>query len=178
MALKRSSEIITISGHYTNTTGGFTSLEVDLQLNPLDQEVFVVLATQIDFLGATPLPLLVGVAGIPEVETPVAFSTTRPTAQLDAGFSNVFAYANQRARICKDASSNPLSYFMTEQSSDVPDTNLDYIAIIATSDFFIGGTDDGTNSGDTKIAYKIWGYRAKADAATYAALVQSEVLSS
>jgi hypothetical protein len=70
-------------------------------------------------------------------------------------------------------------YTVQEQTSDVPDTNLDYMAIIATSDFFVGTTDTPlTIAGPVDVAYRIWGYRAKADAATYAALVQSEVLSS
>jgi len=62
--------------------------------------------------------------------------------------------------------------------TDVPDTDVPYIAIIATSDFFVGGTDNALNLNNLNGQFKIYGYRAKADAATYAALVQSEVLSS
>ena len=53
----------------------------------------------------------------------------------------------------------------------------DSIGIIATNDFFIQveGTANGVAKGVTG---KLYGYRAKAGAATYAALVQSEVLSS
>ena len=179
MALKRSSEIITVSGRFDNNTGAFAVQQVDLQLNPLDQEVFVVLSCTIDFLGQSPLPIIAApLASIPEVETPVALSVSRPAAQLDNSDSNVFAYANQKARLAVDGAGNPLSYFMSEQTTDIPDTNLDYIAIIATNDFFVGSTDSGNNVGNTDVAFKVYGYRAKADAATYAALVQSEVLSS
>ncbi len=54
---------------------------------------------------------------------------------------------------------------------------LDYIGIISTNDFFLqiqGGGNLTPKIGNVKV----YGYRAKADAATYAALVQSEVLSS
>lgn len=181
MALKRSSEIITISGAYYNNTGGFTVVPFDLQLNPLDQEVFVVVAVSLDFTAG--LPLIAAVLGPSTnfVETPVAFSTTRPSAQNTLANSSCFAFAQQRAVICHDGSTPPVcvAYAVaTETPNEVPDTNLDYIAIIATSDFFIGGTDDPLNVVATECSFKIYGYRAKADAATYAALVQSEVLSS
>ena len=179
MALKRSSEIITISGTYENNTGGFTAVDVDLQLNPLDQEVFVVLAIDVDFVG--PLPVAVAASGQTQIIKPVAFSTTRPATQLNLGDSNVFAMATQTAVLFGDGASPPaITAYALEESlpSNTPDANLDYIAIIATSDFFVGGTDDTQNISGTDIAFKIWGYRARADAATYAALVQSEVLSS
>ena len=54
---------------------------------------------------------------------------------------------------------------------------LDYIGIIATNDFFI--QLQGANNLVAKFAnVRVWGYRAKADATIYSALVQSEVLSS
>ncbi len=184
MALKRSSEIITISGNVQNTTGGFTSTPVDLMLNPLDQEVFVVLAVQIDFLGAPPIPLVAAplANSRPSGVNQVALSTTRPAAQLTMSESEVFGYAQERCWLTIGDSGGGTdqwtNFGVQEQSSDVPDSNLDYIHIIATSDFFVGTTDDPLLSSNLDVAYRIWGYRAKADAATYAALVQSEVLSS
>lgn len=182
MALKKSSEIIQVSGLVENNTGAFQVNAFDLQLNPLDQEVFVVLAVQIDFLGVNggrglPLPNL-GVAGNHLFSESIALSTTRPAAQLDISDSNVFAYA-RRDIACEVSSGGELTFYtVAEQSSDVPDTLLDYIGIIATSDFFVGSTDTAaTPTEGTNVAFRIWGYRAKADAATYAALVQSEVLS-
>ena len=65
----------------------------------------------------------------------------------------------------------------TRTSLDSPPATLDYIGIISTNDFFV--QIKGNNNLATKQVFgKLWGYRAKADAATYAALVQSEVLSS
>jgi hypothetical protein len=53
---------------------------------------------------------------------------------------------------------------------------LDYIALIATNNFFV--QVQGANNAVAKnVSGRVWLYRAKADSATYAALVQSEVLS-
>lgn len=184
MALKKSSEIITVSGLYQNDTNAFTSDAVDLQLNPLDQEVFVVLGVQVDFLGNIP----VGISSAGQVQRfndQVAFTTTRPASQPDLSDSNCFAFANrlvfQQNTPDPAGSDGVVTLTYHERTpTDTPDTNLDYISIIATSDFFVSGTDSpGKLLGEgVSCAYKVYGYRAKADAATYAALVQSEVLSS
>ena len=65
----------------------------------------------------------------------------------------------------------------SQHSMDTPPTGLDYIGIIATNDFFLQ-IIGSNNTGVRLMNAKVYGYRAKADAATYAALVQSEVLSS
>lgn len=77
-----------------------------------------------------------------------------------------------------DASNEVVALAVQEQGpSDTPDANMDYIGIIATSDMFISVNSFAT-AALTQAAVRVYGYRAKADAATYAALVQSEVLSS
>jgi hypothetical protein len=53
---------------------------------------------------------------------------------------------------------------------------LEYIGIVATNDMFLSIEGRG-NSAAKAVGCRVWGYRAKADAAIYAALVQSEVLS-
>ena len=53
---------------------------------------------------------------------------------------------------------------------------LDYVALIATNNFFVQIQGSG-NAGAKSVAGRVYGYRARADASTYAALVQSEVLS-
>lgn len=180
MALKRSSEIITISGAYTNTTDGFTVDPTDLQLNPLDQEVFVVLAVKVDYTSLAPAPT----AGVPagtlwQVNQPVAFTTTRPAAQVGLASSNCFATTRRTAVAQVTSGADVATYQVFENNNtELPDAEVPYIAIIATSDFFVSGTDDVLNLNNLNIEYKIYGYRARADAATYAALVQSEVLSS
>jgi len=59
---------------------------------------------------------------------------------------------------------------------ETPPAALEYIAIIATNDFFtqIQGTANANAKGVTG---KLYGFRAKASASIYSALVQSELLS-
>ena len=62
------------------------------------------------------------------------------------------------------------------QALETPPATLEYIGIIATNDFFVQVEGTG-NSAAKGVSGKLYGYRATADASTYAALVQSEVLS-
>ena len=57
-----------------------------------------------------------------------------------------------------------------------PKAQLDYIDILATNDFFVS-IEGGNNSAAVGGSGRMWAYRARADSATYAALVQSELLS-
>ena len=59
---------------------------------------------------------------------------------------------------------------------DTPHAQLEYIGIIATNDFYLNieGVQNAQAKGGNA---RIWGYRAQADAATFAALTQSELLS-
>jgi hypothetical protein len=52
----------------------------------------------------------------------------------------------------------------------------DYLGIVATNNMFLNIV--GLNNGNTKgVSCRVYGYRAKASASLYAALVQSELLS-
>ena len=53
---------------------------------------------------------------------------------------------------------------------------LEYVGIIATNDFFVQINGSG-NTGAKAVTGKLYGYRARADADIFSALVQSEVLS-
>ena len=55
-------------------------------------------------------------------------------------------------------------------------SNVPQLGIIATNNFFIQ-VEGTANLGGKTVTGKLYGYRAKADSATYAGLVQSEVLS-
>lgn len=65
---------------------------------------------------------------------------------------------------------------LQSMAGETPPATLDYIGIIATNDFFIQVKGSG-NLAAKGMDGKIYGYRARADADIYAALVQSEVLS-
>jgi len=168
MALKRSSEIIKVGFSITESAANtFTQTEIDLQLNPLDQEVFVVVAADLD--PSAPF----NVAG---TNTQTAMSVTSTSQTGFANINNSNAIANAVLDIRYDAAGlNGVGFDRT--SLDSPVASLDYIAIISTSQFFAQIVGVG-NTGPRNGFGALWGYRARADAATYAALVQSEVLSS
>ena len=168
MALKRSSSTIVIGARVEETAANtFTQASVDLQLNPLDNEVFVVQAINLD-------------CGAPDalaaVNTNVTgtLTTTSQTALPTLDSSNVLGKAERSIRAAGFVDGG-VSF--SENSMETPPTMLDYIGIIATNDFFLQ-IEGANNAGAKTMAVKVYGYRAKADAATYAALVQSEVLSS
>lgn len=178
MALKKSSEVITIS-HLVDqgVANAFQVDPVDLQLNPLDNEVFVVTGVKIDFLSPQPFAGT-AVAGVLASEDEIAITTTRPATMPNLSNSNCLAYANRLTTASVNAATELIAFSCVETGpTDTPDANLDYIGIIATSDMFVS-VDSNASQSPTDAAVRVFGYRARADAATYAALVQSEVLSS
>jgi hypothetical protein len=180
MALKKSSEQIQISTTVDSAgIGVFSANPVDLQLNALDNEVFVVTAIKIDFLTAVDCNLTT--PGQFNDEDRVALTTTRPSAMPSIGDNNCLGTAYRMSNYGVAQAGTPphdlLAVNVYEQhSTDNPDARLDRIGIIATSDFFI--STETTQLNTQSYGVRLYGYRAKADAATYAALVQSEVLSS
>ena len=87
--------------------------------------------------------------------------------------SNVIAAA--RDDIVMEAA-EVLGMPFTAMFGEAPAVGMDYLAIIATNDFFIQVR--GTNNTNVKsMRGKLYGYRAIADAGTFAALTQSELLS-
>ena len=166
MALKKTSEVITISSSVDESAANtFTQSQVDLQLNPLDQEVFVVLA--IDLNPATP-DLVAGST----TTSRGSLSTTSRTSIGNISESNVLAEA--QLAIVADPT---MAVSFQRMPTEAPLAQLDYIGIIATNDFFLQ-IIGGNNTNAKSMNARVWGYRAKADAATYAALTQREILSS
>ena len=167
MALKKTSEIIAIGAAVTESAANtFTEAQIDLQLNPLDQEVFVVLAVNSDLSSPDV------VAGT-STRCQASISTTSRTAVGDLRNSNVLTFAQNDIRM---GAGSVEGVPFHRNASETPPSDLPYLAIIATNDFFMQVV--GTNNTVVKtFSAKVYGYRAKADAATYAALTQSELLS-
>ena len=141
--------------------------QISLQLNALDNEVFVV--TAVDLNGRLPDQVAA------TATTNQMFLTKQdPNGVLPSGQqSNVIATKD----IAQDQTGG-VNFVIYESSSiETPSTTMDYLDIIATPDAFLSVKGSNNTSVMSAIC-KIYGYRAKADAATYAALVQSEVLSS
>lgn len=168
MALKKTSEIIKVGFSITESGANtFTQERVDLQLNPLDNEVFVVVAVDLD----PAAPFFVDTTN---TQTAMSVSSTSRTdlANLNDSTSIANAVIDVRASATPGAGVS-----MIRTSLDSPPATLDYIHIISTNDFFV--QLEGTGNPSARNGFgALWGYRAKADSATYAALVQSEVLSS
>jgi hypothetical protein len=167
--LKPSSSPIQISAAVTESAANtLTSDQIDLTLNVLDNEVFVVTQLNIDVDAPDSLTGLT-------TAVDATVSTTARTSVGSIADQNVLGSANRtivtNAAMTADGGipfdrEDPLFAALSE----------DYLGIIATNNAFLNIV--GTNNGNVKqVRARIYGYRATASATVYAALVQSELLS-
>jgi len=145
----------------------FTQSSVDLNLSPLDREVFVVLAVNLD-------PESPDFDSTANSFVNCSLTTTSQTAVATLGDANCMAVAQQRVQADLQGSGTGVAF--QQQSLETPPSTLEYIGIIATNDFFVQIIGGG-NTNRKGVSGKLYGYRAVASADIYAALVQSEVLS-
>ena len=165
--LKASSSVVAIGFQVNESAPNtFTQTSVDLNLSPLDREVFVVLSVQVD--PSTPD----AIAGT-DTGCNAAITTTSQTALVNLSNSNCLAFAGNAI---KSAGFVDGGVGFTAGLLETPPATLDYIGIIATNDFFVS-VQGSNNLGAKAASGKMYGYRAQASADIYAALVQSEVLS-
>ena len=101
-------------------------------------------------------------------------SSTSQTTAANLGITNCIASANHSIRAGGFVDGGVA--FMTS-AGETPPTTLEYVAIIATNDFFVQ-VEGVCNLAAKAVSGRLYGVRARADASIYAALVQSEVLSS
>ncbi len=166
MGFKKTSETIAISfGVTSRAADTYTEEEIALQLDVLNNEIFVVLACDLN-------PTVPQYVGGTNTNTAAAVASTSQATIGKLSESNVIAVAELDIRT--DAPTNGVGFSRLAQEAYTGD--LDYIALIATNNFFVGVTSANTGVAQT-VNGRIFGYRARADASTYAALVQSEVLS-
>jgi len=165
VGLKQSSSVVSIGFSVSESAANtFTQGSVDLNLSPLDREVFVVLAVNID--NESP-DMIDGLS----TAVNSSLTTTSQTAVQSLANSNCISIANERIR-----ADVGVAVSFTTQALETPPSTLEYIGIIATNDFFV--QVQGANNNVLKgCSGKVYGYRAVASADIYAALVQSEVLS-
>ena len=165
--LKQTSSPVAIGFSVAETGANtFTQGQTDLNLSPLDREVFVVLAVNLDPSNPD---------AITGVDTAVrsGFTTTSQTAIPNLSDSNCLARSTHAIRAGGFADGG---VGFVNQALETPPSTLEYIGIIATNDFFVQVQGVG-NLGAKGVSGKLYGYRATATADIYAALVQSEVLS-
>jgi hypothetical protein len=164
--LKPTSSPIQISALVTETGANtFTSDTIDLTLNVLDNEVFVVTQINIDVdapdaaVGATTL-------------VDASVSTTARTTVGSIANQNVLGAANRSIIGLLGLT----GYAFDREDPLFAAISEDYLGIIATNNAFLN--IEGTGNGNAKVARcRIYGFRATASSSTYAALVQSELLS-
>lgn len=165
----------------TSAANQFITKEIDLQLNPLDNEVFVVTGLKVDFIAQTPVPdPLVNVLSTNFQKC--SLSKTALTAYRGIDSSTVVG-ASQIDVASQIAVGPPIAldtYTALESNSmDTPPANQDYLDIIATNNYHLNfEVSDGFQTGQLVGAnVRLFGFRAKASSSQYAALVQSEMLS-
>lgn len=162
-----SSQIIISTEVVESAPNTFTQAEVDLQLNVLDREVFVVTAVDLD-VGSP------NAVAATDTSMQMSLSTTSRTTIGDLSDTNVLATALSQIRAGGFIDGGV--GFMQQHPEAPTGNQLDYIGLIATNDFFlqyIGANNVAAGRGQARI----WGYRGIADANTFAALTQSELLS-
>lgn len=164
--LKQTSSVVSIGFQATETGANtFTQSTTDLNLSPLDMEVFVVLAINMD-------PYYPDAIAGTDTNINTSITSTSQTRVANLADSNCLAAASNAIK-----AAGWLDGGVGFQTTlETPPSNLPYIGIIATNDFFVQ-IESAANLTAKAVHGKMYGYRARADAAIYAALVQSEALS-
>ena len=159
MGFKKTSETIAISFSLQELgPNTFIQDEIALQLDVLNNEIFVVVAADLNVSAPDAL------AGI-DTNVRASITTTSQTTLQTIGQTNIQAAGFVDGGVG-----------FSRSASETYTGDVEYISLIATNNFFCQLQGTG-NAGTKSAAGRLWGYRARADSATYAALVQSEVLS-
>jgi len=169
MGFKKTSDIIMISFDITETVvNTFIEEEVSLTLDILNEEIFVVLAIDLDPNHPS------NVVGL-NTQTQMSLCVTSQDSVALLNNSNCLA--EERINVVVDAAAPGASLIIRQSNGSTPPATLEWIGIIATNNFFIQflGSNNTAVRGGTG---RLWGYRAKADSSTYASLLQSTLLSS
>jgi len=167
MGFKKTSETIAISfGVSEVAPNTFVQDEVSLQLDVLNNEIFVVVGVDLDLANPD------AIAGV-DTATRASVTSTSQTGISNLAQTNCIASARDAIRAAGFVDGGVA---FARAAETTPLGSVDYISLIATNNFFVQllGT---ANLGAKSLEGRMWGYRARADASTYAALVQSEVLS-
>jgi len=165
--LKSPSSPVTVSFSVSESGANtYTQNQINLSLNVLDQEVFVVTGVNLDVL---PPQCIAGV----NTRMRGQLSTTSRTTIGSLSSSNIIAISRDDIRM--DPAAN-VGVGFSASFGESPAIGMEFLAIIATNDFFVGVEGSGQTAASAMTG-KLYGYRAIADASTFAALTQSELLS-
>ncbi len=165
--LKQSSSVVSIGFSSTESAPNtYTQSQIDLNLSPLDREVFVVLAINLD--NSFPDAL----AGF-NTQTVSQLTTTSQTDIVTLQDANCMSRLSNTIQAAGFVDGG---VGFTSQALETPPSTLENIGIIAHNHSFVG-VKGSNNLAAKGVTGKRYGYRAVASADIYAALVQSEVLS-
>jgi hypothetical protein len=169
MSLKKTSPLLNLGARALFSDGAANvSTTINLPLNTLDREVFVVTDIQVDTD-----PLIVPQLAGQDVSLNFSVNKTSTTVQtIDS--------PNCIGHLRVQVTSTPVgvAYVQTAHPSEASSgTSNDFIAIIATPDFRLVGSYASTGGGDPdrRCYVRLTGYRAQATADVYAALVTEEL---
>jgi len=167
--LKQTSSPIQISARVTELAANtFVSETIELSLNPLDSQVFVVTQVNLDIDAPDSIT----------ATSTACFASLSTTARVGVGNisnQNILAAAS-RQLICNAGMTADGGHVFDREDPTYTSLSEDYIGIIATSNAFLNLIGDFNNNVKA-CNVRIFGYRAQATSSVYAALVQSEVLS-
>ena len=168
MAIKKSSQILNIGAELTESAPNtYTQQRITLPLNSLDREVFVVTDVVMSHGNVEPAPGLNASNNVQVTKTSqqALVSIADPDTLGISLLSLNDTLGSGTPAVVSDR--HPGNSFSTG-------TDRDYIAIIATPDFFLASDSNGQVA-EMTVACRITGYRAVASADTYAALVTEEL---
>tara|TARA_R110001606_G_C15315119_1_gene644039 strand:- start:147 stop:653 length:507 start_codon:yes stop_codon:yes gene_type:complete len=167
MGFKETSELIAVSfGVAELGPNTFIQEEVALQLDVLNNEIAVIYAID---LNLTPPDALAGI----DTAASASVSSTEITTVGTLSQTNTLAVARDSIRAAGFVDSGVA---FSRAASESYQGDIPYIGLIATNNFFVQLQGTG-NLVPKNVNGRVWMRRARADSSTYAALVQSEVLS-
>lgn len=174
MALKKTSSLMNLGGSIDLVDGaGYSQAEIGLPLNALERQVWVVTDVQID---CELLNFDAALGG----EKQIVGGVYRTSQTANLGIDDPDAIATLAYNTIQGGAANlgtgaaQMTRFPDETSSG---TSRDYLCIISTPDFFVGGAYATTTGGapNRALHVRITGYQATADVGTYSALIAEEI---
>jgi len=169
MSFKKTSQLLNLGATLDLVDGTPSNATIQLPLNSLDREIFVITDIQMD---AEPIPV-----------PAAAGNTVGLSASLNKVSTSVLSIndpdciGSLRRQAQSSATDAPMfqEAFMPNEATS--GTQTDFITIVATPNYVLSGSFATTAGGSPNRAVftRITGYRAKADADVYAALVTEEL---
>ena len=151
MGFKKTSDLIAISFGVTESAANtYTQEEIALQLDVLNNEIFVVLAVDLD-------PGSPDATAGADSSISCQVTSTSQTGNVQLDNTNCIAHTSKAIR---GAGYVDGGVGFTQTGLLTPPASLDYIALISTNNFFVGINGAG-NGGAKSVNGRVWGYSAR-----------------